>query len=179
MPGGRAQKPGDVIRYANGKTVEVLNTDAEGRLVLADALVLASRTKPDVMIDLATLTGAARVALGTHYAGLFGSDQGLVDALVAAGRETGELLWQLPLAPEYREDLRSPVADLKNVGGGDAGMIFAALFLAEFVDAVPWAHLDIAATAFTEKDLPCAPRGATGFGVRLLVEYLRGLVDQP
>ena len=175
LPGGRAQKPGDVIRYANGKTVEVLNTDAEGRLILADALALACRAHPDAVIDLATLTGAARVALGTLYAAVLGNDQRLIDELVAAGRAAGEPLWQLPLVPEYREELKSPVADLKNVGGGDAGTIIGALFLAEFVEGVRWAHLDIAGPAFTEKDLPQAPRGGTGFGVRLLLRYLQGL----
>ena len=172
LPGGQAQKPGDVIRYANGKTVEVLNTDAEGRLVLADALTLASRTRPDAIVDLATLTGAARVALGGMYAALLGNDQALVDALLAASRATGENLWQLPLVAEYRDDLKSGIADLKNVGGGEAGTITAALFLQEFVDGVPWAHLDIAGPAFTEKDLPHAPRGGTGFGVRLLLRFL-------
>jgi leucyl aminopeptidase len=174
LPGGRAQKPGDVIRYANGKTVEVLNTDAEGRLVLADALVLAARSGPDAIVDLATLTGAARIALGSLYACVLGNDQALVDGLLAASRATGEGLWQLPLVREYRDDLKSPIADLKNVGG-DAGTITAALFLAEFVDGVPWAHLDIAGPAFADKELPTAPRGATGYGVRLLVEYLRTL----
>jgi leucyl aminopeptidase len=174
LPGHRAQKPGDLIRYQNGKTVEVLNTDAEGRLVLADALVLASRAKPDAIVDLATLTGAARVALGTLYACVLGTDQALVDALLEAGRATGEPAWQLPLVPEYRDDIKSSVADLKNVGG-DAGTITAALFLQEFVDGVPWAHLDIAGPAFTEKDLPHAPRGATGYGVRLLIEWMCGL----
>ncbi len=175
MPGGRAQKPGDVIRFANDKTVEVLNTDAEGRLVLADALVLASRAKPDVIVDLATLTGAVRVALGGAYAAVMGTDQALVDALLGAGIRSGELLWQLPLVREYRDDLKSPIADLRNVGGGDAGTIIAGLFLAEFVDGVPWAHLDIATTAFAEKEAALGPRGATGYGVRLLVEYLRSL----
>jgi leucyl aminopeptidase len=174
LPGHRAQKPGDLIRYQNGKTVEVLNTDAEGRLILADALVLASRAKPDVIVDLATLTGAARVALGSLYACILGTDQGVVDAVLAAGRAVGEPAWQLPLVPEYRDDIKSSVADIKNVGG-EAGTITAALFLQEFVDGVPWAHLDIAGPAFTEKDLPHAPRGATGYGVRLLIEWLRGL----
>ena len=180
LPGGRAQKPGDIIRYLNGKTVEVLNTDAEGRLVLADALALASRpgrdgAKPDAIVDLATLTGACRVALGSLFAGVMGNDQGLVDALIAAGREAGEPLWQLPLVREYRDDLRSPVADMKNVGGTEAGSIIGGLFLQEFVDGVPWAHLDIAGPAFTDKELPHAPRGGPGFGVRLLVHYLRSL----
>ncbi len=174
LPGHRAQKPGDLIRYQNGKSVEVLNTDAEGRLILADALVLASRTKPDAIVDLATLTGAARVALGNLYACILGTDQQLVDALVSAGRASGEPAWQLPLVPEYRDDIKSSVADLKNVGG-DAGTITAALFLQEFVDGVPWAHLDIAGPAFTEKEVTLAPRGATGYGVRLLIEWLRTL----
>ena len=174
LPGGRAQKPGDVIRFLNGKTVEVLNTDAEGRLILADALALASREKPDAVIDVATLTGACRVALGTLFAGVMGNDERLVAQLVEAGRVAGEPCWQLPLVREYREDLKSPIADLKNVGG-EAGTITAALFLAEFVDGVPWAHLDIAGPAFTDKDLPHAPRGGTGFGVRLLLRYLSDL----
>src|SRR5437879_10134321 len=123
LPGGSAQKPGDVIRYAHGKTVEVVKPDAEGGLVLADALALASRARPDAIIDLATLTGAVRVALGGLYAGVLGNDQGLVDALLAAGRAAGEPLWQLPLVAEYRDDLKSPIADLRNVGGGDAGTI--------------------------------------------------------
>jgi leucyl aminopeptidase len=177
LPGGRAQKPGDVIRYANGKTVEVLNTDAEGRLVLADALLLAARARPDVLIDLATLTGAARVALGNLYACVLGNDQTVVDELLAASRACGEGLWQLPLIREYREDLKSGVADLRNVGGGDAGTILGALFLGEFVDGIPWAHLDIAGAAFADRELPLSPRGATGYGLRLLVEYLRSLTS--
>jgi leucyl aminopeptidase len=174
LPGGRAQKPGDVIRYANGKTVEVLNTDAEGRLILADALLLAARDQPEAIVDLATLTGAARIALGPLYACVLGNDQALVDRLLAASRAAGEGLWQLPMVREYRDDLKSPIADLKNVGG-DAGTIIGGLFLAEFVDGRPWAHLDIAGPAFADKDLALSPRGATGYGVRLLVEYLRGL----
>ncbi len=178
LPGGRAQKPGDVIRFLNGKSVEVVNTDAEGRLILADALALAARAKPDAIIDLATLTGAARVALGTLYAGVLGNDQTLIDGLIAAGRRAGEPLWQLPLVRQYRDELRSVVADLKNVGtGGEGGTILGALFLEEFVDGVPWAHLDIAGPAFTEKELPHAPRGATGYGVRLLVRYLQSLAE--
>jgi len=176
LPGEGAQKPGDLIHFRNGKTVEVLNTDAEGRLILADALALAGRARPDAVIDLATLTGGCRIALGNLVAGVMGNDQALVDALVAAGRASGEPLWQLPLVPEYREELKSPVADLKNVSAAaEASTIVAALFLQEFVDGVPWAHVDIAGPAFTEKDLPCAPRGGTGFGVRLLVRYLAGL----
>ncbi|HWP67215.1 MAG TPA: leucyl aminopeptidase [Candidatus Limnocylindria bacterium] len=180
MPGGRAQKPGDVIRYANGKTVEVLNTDAEGRLVLADGLVIASREKPDAIVDLATLTGSARVALGVRYAAVLGTDQQLIDALRGAGDAVGERLWQLPLADEYKDDLKSAVADLKNVGGGpEGGTIIGALFLREFVDGVPWAHLDIAGPAFADRDWPEVPKGGTGFGVRLLVAYLRSLAAEP
>ena len=176
LPGGRAQKPGDIIRYMNGKSAEVLNTDAEGRLILADALALASIAQPDAIIDLATLTGAARVALGVQYAAVLGNNQPLIDALLGAGRGSGELLWQLPLAPEYKEDIRSQIADVKNVGAGGAGTITAALFLQEFVDAaIPWAHLDIAGPAFAERDFPTASKGATGYGVRLLVRYLSSL----
>jgi leucyl aminopeptidase len=176
MPGGNATKPGDIHVAMNGTTVEVLNTDAEGRLVLADGLVLASRRKPDAIVDLATLTGAARVALGVRYAAVLGTDQALMDALCAAGESAGERLWQLPLADEYKDDLKSTTADLKNVGGGpEGGTILGALFLREFVDGVPWAHLDIAGPAFAERDWPEAPRGGTGYGVRLLLAYLAGL----
>jgi len=159
----------------NGKTVEVLNTDAEGRLILADALALACRAKPDVVIDLATLTGACMVALGAQVAGIMGNDQALVDRLIACGRAAGEPLWQLPLVREYRDDIRSTVADIKNVGGQYGGTITAGLFLQEFVDGVSWAHLDIAGPAFAEKDLPYIPRGGTGFGVRTLTAYLQAL----
>jgi leucyl aminopeptidase len=178
LPGGKAQKPGDVIRFRNGKTVEVLNTDAEGRLILADALTLAADSKPDVIIDLATLTGACMVALGTQVAGIFGNDQALVDRLRTVAAETGEPLWQLPLVAEYKDDIKSAVADLKNIGGGHAGSITAALFLQEFVDGKPWAHLDIAGPAFLEKGAAYAPRGGTGFGVRTLVRYLTGLAEE-
>ena len=175
LPSGSAQKPGDVIRYRNGKTVEVLNTDAEGRLILADALALASEERHDVIIDLATLTGACRIALGTQVAGIMGNAKELVDRLVEHGREAGEMLWPLPLVKEYRDDLKSSVADLKNVGGGFAGAITAGLFLQEFVDGAAWAHLDIAGPAFAEKDSPYCPKGGTGFGVRTLVRYLMSL----
>ncbi len=179
LPGGKAQKPGDVIRFRNGKSVEVLNTDAEGRLVLADALALAAAEKPDLIIDLATLTGACIVALGPQVAGVYGNEQTTVDRLVALGRETGEPLWQLPLVAEYRDDIKSPVADLKNIGGSNAGSITAALFLQEFVDGRPWVHLDIAGPAFTDKDLPYMPKGGTGFGVRTLLRYLEELAAAP
>ena len=175
LPDGGAQKPGDVIRYLNGKTVEVMNTDAEGRLILADALVLAAREKPDCMINLATLTGACIVALGNELAGLFSNDGELAEKLMACGRDAGESLWQLPLAAEYREDIKSQVADIKNVGGGSAGAITAALFLQEFAGDVPWAHLDIAGPAFAGKDRITCPKGGTGFGVRTLLNFLSGI----
>jgi leucyl aminopeptidase len=172
LPGANAQKPGDVIRYLNGKTIEVLNTDAEGRLILADALALAAKQKPDYMINLATLTGACMVALGTGVGGLFSNDQSLADQLMRCAAHTGERLWQLPLVKEYREHLRSSVADMKNVGGAHGGAITAALILQEFVDNVPWAHLDIAGPAFSESDTGICPKGGTGFGVRTLLRFL-------
>jgi leucyl aminopeptidase len=172
LPGGNAQKPGDVIRYLNGKTIEVLNTDAEGRLILADALALAAKQKPDYMINLATLTGACMVALGSGIAGIFSNDQTLADNVMRCARGAGEKLWQLPLVKEYREALKSSVADMKNVAGPHGGAITAALILQEFVDNVPWAHLDIAGPAFTEADNPICAKGGTGFGVRTLLRFL-------
>jgi leucyl aminopeptidase len=155
--------------------VEVMNTDAEGRLVLADALAYGAELEPDAMIDLATLTGAQVVALGNKISGIMGTDEGLVDALRSAGDATGEPLWPLPLPEEYVEHLKSEVADLKNIGKpGQAGTIVAGLFLKEFVGDVAWAHLDIAGPAFTEEgDSYYTPRGATGAGVRTLLAYLQ------
>jgi leucyl aminopeptidase len=172
MPSGTAQKPGDIIRYRNGKTVEVLNTDAEGRLILADALISAVEDKPDVIIDLATLTGACMAALGTQIAGMFCNNQELADALQACGKASGEALWPLPLVKEYKDEIKSSVADIKNIGGGYGGAITAALFLEEFVGEMPWAHLDIAGPAFAERDMPYTSKGGTGFGVRTLVRYV-------
>ena len=173
MPGGRAIKPGDVLRARNGKTIEVLNTDAEGRLVLADALSLAVEEQPVAIVDLATLTGAVVVALGRRIAGLMGNDEDLSARLEAASTRAGERLWRLPLPDDYRRDIESDVADIKNIGGpGSAGTIVAGLFLREFVDGVPWAHLDIAGTARSDADEGYTTKGATGFGVRTLVELL-------
>ncbi len=172
LPSGSAQKPGDIIRYLNGKTMEVVNTDAEGRLILADALALAAREKPDCMITVATLTGACVVALGTEVAGIFGGHQPLVDSLIRCGREAGERLWQLPLVKEYREEIKSSVADIKNVGGSYGGAITAALVLQEFVEGIPWAHLDMVGPAFSEKDTLTCPKGGTGFAVRTLLRFL-------
>lgn len=172
LPSGSAQKPGDIIRYLNGKTIEVLNTDAEGRLILADGLALAAKEKPNCMINLATLTGACMVALGTEVAGIFGNHQPLVESLIRCGQEAGEKLWQLPLVKEYREEIKSSVADIKNIGGSYGGAITAALILQEFVGDIPWAHLDIAGPAFAEKEMPTCPKGGTGFGVRTLLKFL-------
>ncbi|MBI5657269.1 MAG: leucyl aminopeptidase [Geobacter sp.] len=175
MPDGRAYKPGDIVKTMAGKTIEINNTDAEGRMILCDALHYASTFKPAAIIDLATLTGACLVALGTQATGLMGTDDGLKRALKKAGERTGERLWELPLWEEYGEAMKSDVADMKNAGGPHAGTITAAWFLKQFVGKAKWAHLDIAGTAWEEKGKHYLPKGATGVGVRLLVDYLRGL----
>jgi leucyl aminopeptidase len=170
MPGGSATKPGDVLSTRSGKTIEVLNTDAEGRLVLADGLTLAVEAAPDAIIDLATLTGAAVVALGREIGGLFGNDDDLIGAVRAAGERAGEPLWPLPLPDDYRSHIESEVADMRNMGRpGQAGSIAAALLLREFVGEVPWAHLDIAGPARSDEDTRYLTKGGTGFGVRTLV----------
>jgi leucyl aminopeptidase len=170
MPGHNAQRPGDIVTSMSGQTIEVLNTDAEGRLVLADALwYCQDRFKPRFMVDLATLTGAIIVALGHEHAGLFANNDELSDRIVAAGKSVGELCWRLPLADAYDREIDSDAADIKNISGGRAGSsITAAQFLQRFVNDVPWAHLDIAGTAWSKKDAPTVPKGATAFGVRLL-----------
>ena len=174
MPGGRAVKPGDVLEMRNGTTVEVLNTDAEGRLILADALALAAEKAPAAIVDVATLTGAQVVALGRRVSGLMGNDEGLVGQVRAAGDRAGEPAWPLPLPTEYRCHLDSEVADLKNIGkAGEAGTLVAGLFLQEFVDGVPWAHLDIAGPARSDCDDGYLTKGGTGVAVRTLVELLR------
>ena len=175
MISGDAYRPGDIITAYNGKQIEVLNTDAEGRLVLADCLHYAEKTyKPTAMIDLATLTGAVEVALGHHCAGLMATNDELADALLESGCRTDERLWRLPLWPEYREQIQSIDADIKNIGGRPGGSITAGMFLKEFVtDKTPWAHLDIAGTATVSKPTATCPIGATGFGVRLLIDYLQ------
>ena len=172
MPGGSAIRPGDVLRHRGGKTSEVLNTDAEGRLILADALAYLSEKKPRVIIDSATLTGAAMVALGTDIWAVIGSDDRLVQDLLAAGQAEGEPGWQLPLWTDYRRNIESSVADVKNTGGRWGGAINAALFLREFVDSVPWAHLDVAGTAFAEQNGEYWPKGATGSPARTLIRYI-------
>lgn len=172
MINGQATRPGDVVRAMNKKTIEVLNTDAEGRLILADALCLAEKDGCDEIIDLATLTGACMVALGDDYAGLFSDDEKITDGLIASSTASGERLWPLPLAKEYRKQIKSTVADVKNIGGKLGGAITAALFLNEFVEKTPWAHLDIAGPSFRSSASDFAPPGASGFGVRTLVRYL-------
>lgn len=175
LPDGNACKPGDVIRSLSGKTIEVVNTDAEGRLVLCDALHHALSYRPAAVIDVATLTGACVVALGSLASGLLSNDEALVRSLRKAGEATGEKVWQLPLWDEYGDQMKSDIADMKNSGGPQAGTITAAWFLKNFVGRTKWAHLDIAGTAWEEKGRHYLPKGATGTGVRLLVEYLRGL----
>jgi len=171
MPGGSAIKPGDVLTARNGKTIEVLNTDAEGRLVLADALSLAVEAGADAIVDLATLTGAAVVALGKEIAGLLGNDEALLARVTAASTRTGEPVWTLPMPDDYRGHIDSEIADMRNVGRpGQAGSISAAMLLREFVGDVPWAHLDIAGPARSDEQTRYLTKGGTGFGVRLLVE---------
>jgi leucyl aminopeptidase len=169
MPSGTAMRPGDVVSTASGQTVEVLNTDAEGRLVLADVMwYCKQRFDPAFMIDLATLTGAIIISLGHEHAGLFANDDALAQTLIAAGKATGETVWRMPLGDAYDKLLKSDIADMKNIGGRAGGSITAAQFLQRFVDGCPWAHLDIAGTAWSSKDKPTTPKGATAFGVRLL-----------
>ncbi|MBM3518367.1 MAG: leucyl aminopeptidase [Alphaproteobacteria bacterium] len=174
MPSATAQRPGDVVTSMSGQTIEVINTDAEGRLVLADAVwYTQKRFKPEVMIDLATLTGAIIVALGSQHAGLFANDDGLAEGLIAAGTAVGERLWRLPVDDSYADDIRSDIADVKNVGANrSAGSIAGAKFIELFVNKVPWAHLDIAGVAWSKKDKPTVPKGGTGFGVRLLDRFV-------
>lgn len=175
MPSGTAMNPGDVVRAYNGKTVEIINTDAEGRLVLADVLSYVGREyQPQAMVDAATLTGAVVVALGNIATGVLGTDQEVVDDLLAAARRAGEPGWQLPAWPEYREQLKSDTADIRNIGSRGAGTITATMFLSEFIEGAPWGHLDVAGTAYSETDLPTTGRGPTGVPVRTFVEFVRG-----
>jgi leucyl aminopeptidase len=170
LPSGTALKPGDVLKAMNGKTIEVISTDAEGRLILADALSYAVKQGLSPLIDLATLTGACRVALGLLYSGVFGNDQNLVDKVLKAAERTGERMWQMPLPEEYKEQNKSEIADIKNTGNRYGGAITAALFLAEFVGNTPWVHLDIAGPRLSSKESGYLVKGAAGFGVRTLVE---------
>lgn len=174
MTGGDATRLGDVLRISNGKTVEIHNTDAEGRLILADALSRASAEEPDAVIDLATLTGACMVALGATHAGVFGNNQELIDQVLAAGAAVGEKSWHLPLPDEWRELLDSDIADMRNIGGRYGGASTAGLFLAEFVgEGIPWVHVDIAGPAFVDKESPTETKGGTGYGVRTMLAMLK------
>ena len=172
MPSGSALKPGDIIKCMSGKTVEILNTDAEGRLILADAIAYAKRYKPNAVIDLATLTGACVAALGTFTSGMLGNNDKLKERVKQAGEKSHERVWELPLWKEYYELIKSNIADIKNTGGRYAGTITAACFLGEFVEDFPWVHLDIAGTFLVEKDTPYIRKGATGVGVRLLTQLI-------
>jgi leucyl aminopeptidase len=179
MPSGSAQRPGDIVTSMSGQTIEVLNTDAEGRLVLADALWFTQDTfKPRVMINLATLTGAIIVALGTEHAGLFSNNDDLSEQLTSAGRKVGEKLWRLPMNDAYDKAINSDAADIKNIAGNrDAGSIIGAQFLQRFVNNVPWAHLDIAGVTWAKKDSATVPKGSTAFGVRLLDRYVADVFE--
>ena len=172
MPGGRSQRPGDVVRSMAGKTIEVINTDAEGRLILCDALTYAIQLGATKIVDLATLTGAVSIALGDVYVAALGNNQEWIDAVINAGKNSGEKIWQLPLDREYREQIKSDIADIKNVGGRKAGTITAAYFLREFVGDTPWVHLDIAGTAWNDSGKPYLSVGPTGICVRTLVNLV-------
>ena len=172
MPGGRATKPGDILRMLNGKTVEVQNTDAEGRLILADGLAYATRLKPKCVVDIATLTGACIVALGQFAIGMLGNNDKLKAELKKAGEEAGERVWEMPLWDEYFEQLKSDVADMRNIGGRGGGMITAGMFLSKFVGDYPWVHLDIASTDWSTSERPYVSKGPTAIGTRLLVQFL-------
>jgi leucyl aminopeptidase len=173
LPSGSAYRPGDILKSLSGKTIEVISTDAEGRLILADALAYSHRFKPKAIIDLATLTGACIIALGENVTGMMGNDEKLKARVGRAADLTGEKVWELPLWEEYEEQIKSEVADIKNVGGRPAGTITGGVFLKKFVGEYPWVHLDIAGPVWADKDKPYIPKGATGVGVRLVVQLLR------
>jgi leucyl aminopeptidase len=175
MPSGSAARPGDVVRAMNGRTIEIINTDAEGRLVLADAMVYAERQfRPAVIVDVATLTGAVTTALSDEYAGLFSRNDALAAQLTAAGAASGEEVWRLPLHPNYAKDMKSDIADIKNsVEGGSPGAGLGAHFIGYFVESTPWAHIDIAGMDLRTDSLPTVPKGFSAFGVRLLDRFVR------
>jgi leucyl aminopeptidase len=178
LPSGSSYKPGDVFKAYNGKTMEIVNPDAEGRVILSDSLAYAAEQKPDAIIDFATLTGACQVALGDHASGLMTNNQALADQVLRAGEVSGDRCWQLPLWSVYAKQIETAMADVRNTGGRRAGAITAALFLKEFVGDIPWVHLDIAGTAYADSDqtyvAPYNPKpGATGVGVRLLYHFCK------
>ena len=172
LPSGKATKPGDVVRAMTGKTIEIINTDAEGRLILADAIAYAKKLGATKVIDMATLTGAVSIALGDVNAAVLGTDQDLINEIIASGQEVGEKFWQLPLDKEYSKQIKSDIADIKNVGGRKAGTITAAAFLKEFADGLSWAHLDIAGTAWGDDAKPYRSKGPTGIAVRTLLNFV-------
>ncbi|MBA4373786.1 MAG: leucyl aminopeptidase [Thermodesulfovibrio sp.] len=172
LPGGHATRPGDIVTSIDGRTIEIINTDAEGRLTLADALGFAKKYKPSAVIDIATLTGACSIALGNETIALMGTDRSLVSAFRQSADFTNEKVWEMPLYDEYLEYLKSDVADIKNIGGRTGSLVTSACFLKEFAGELPWVHLDIAGTAWTEKDRPYTPKGASGVGVRLIFDLL-------
>ncbi|HMI48487.1 MAG TPA: leucyl aminopeptidase [Gemmatimonadaceae bacterium] len=176
MPSGTAMNPGDVVKAQNGKSIEIINTYAEGRLVLADCLSYVKRFDPEVVIDAATLTGACVIALGHTASGVFSTDEALVAEILAAGKRSGEPAWPLPMWDEYKDLIKSDVADIKNSGGRPAGAVTAAMFLKEFAEGYPWAHLDIAGTAYSESDLVTIPKGPTGVPTGMFIEFIRGRV---
>jgi leucyl aminopeptidase len=178
LPSGSALKPGDILTAMTGKTIEIISTDAEGRLILADALGYVNKLKARSIVDVATLTGACKVALGDVCTGAFGNNQELVDKVIAAGAKAGELMWQMPMYEEYKEQNKSEVADIKNVGGKGAAPITAAQFLAEFVGDTPWVHLDIGGTSFGDKERKYLVKGATGVPVRTLVNLVLAISSQ-
>ena len=178
LPSGKATKPGDVVRAMTGKTIEVINTDAEGRLILADAIAYAKKLGATQVIDMATLTGAVSIALGDVNAAVLGTDQQLIDEIIASGHEVGEKFWQLPLDKEYSKQIKSDIADIKNVGGRKAGTITAAAFLKEFADGISWAHLDIAGTAWGDDAKPYRSKGPTGIAVRTLLKFVDRLANK-
>jgi len=173
LPGGSATKPGDIAKSITGKTVEIINTDAEGRLILADAIGYAKRFKPRAIIDIATLTGACSVALGNEAIAMMGNDRKLLDKIKKSADNTYERVWEMPLFYEYKEYLKSDIADIKNTGGKNGSLVTAAYFLYEFAEKTPWVHLDIAGTAWVEKDKPYIPKGASGIGVRLIMDLIK------
>jgi leucyl aminopeptidase len=172
LPSGKATKPGDVVKAMTGKTIEIINTDAEGRLILADAIAYAKKLGATRIIDMATLTGAVSIALGDVNTAVLGTDQELINEIIGAGQEVGEKFWQLPLDKEYSKQIKSDIADIKNVGGRKAGTITAAAFLKEFADGVSWAHLDIAGTAWADEAKPHRAKGPTGIAVRTLLNIV-------
>jgi leucyl aminopeptidase len=173
LPGGAAAKPGDVVKAIDGKTIEIISTDAEGRMTLADAIGYAKRFQPKAIIDIATLTGACSIALGSEAIAMMGSNRHILDKLKESGNNTYERTWEMPLFEEYKENLKSVIADLKNTGGKRGSLVSSGMFLSEFAGNIPWVHLDIAGTSWVEKEKPYRPKGASGIGVRLLLDFIK------